>query len=117
MAKKQKTDAIPPLPDPRSIPNRDIMQRLNFMYQASVYLNQVDPSSVLGSDKSMVGSGNDTKSDATEQHMSSKKRARASKRVNRTRTTADLARVYVSNMRVVAQKTVVKMYVHYHCLH
>ncbi|KAK0201592.1 RNAse P Rpr2/Rpp21/SNM1 subunit domain-containing protein [Desarmillaria ectypa] len=37
MAKKSKDE----VPNPNSVPNRDIIQRLNFLYQASVYLNGV----------------------------------------------------------------------------
>ncbi|KAK0438336.1 RNAse P Rpr2/Rpp21/SNM1 subunit domain-containing protein [Desarmillaria tabescens] len=72
MAKKSKDEA----PNPNNVPNRDIIQRLNFLYQASVYLNGVSPP-----------------------------QKRKQKRV----TTSDLSRSYVSSMKIVGQKTTVKM--------
>ncbi|KAK0464735.1 RNAse P Rpr2/Rpp21/SNM1 subunit domain-containing protein [Desarmillaria tabescens] len=39
MAKKSKDEA----PNPNNVPNRDIIQRLHFLYQASVYLDGVSP--------------------------------------------------------------------------
>ncbi|PBK74610.1 Rpr2-domain-containing protein [Armillaria solidipes] len=72
MAKKSKDET----PNANSVPNKDIIQRLNFLYQASVYLNGV-PS------------------------QSPPRRKRV--------TTSDLSRSYVSSMKIVGQKTVVKM--------
>jgi RNase P subunit RPR2 len=37
MAKKTKNDA----PNPNRVANREVMQRLNYLYQASVYLNSI----------------------------------------------------------------------------
>ncbi|KAK0222063.1 RNAse P Rpr2/Rpp21/SNM1 subunit domain-containing protein, partial [Armillaria fumosa] len=62
-------------PNVNSVPNKDIIQRLKFLYQASVYLNGVT--------------------------SQSPRRRRV--------TTSDLSRSYVSSMKVVGQKTVVKM--------
>ncbi|KAK0503705.1 RNAse P Rpr2/Rpp21/SNM1 subunit domain-containing protein, partial [Armillaria luteobubalina] len=72
MAKKPKDET----PNANSVPNKDIIQRLNFLYQASVYLNSV-----------------------TSQSPSRRRRV----------STSDLSRSYVSSMKVVGQKTVVKM--------
>ncbi|KAK0188263.1 Rpr2-domain-containing protein [Armillaria mellea] len=72
MAKKAKDEA----PNANSVPNKDILQRLNFLYQASVYLNGVASPSPP-----------------------------RRKRV----TAGDLSRSYVSSMKIVGQKTVVKM--------
>ncbi|KAK0244448.1 Rpr2-domain-containing protein [Armillaria nabsnona] len=72
MAKKPKDET----PNANSVPNKDIIQRLNFLYQASVYLNGV-----------------------TSQSPPRRKRV----------TTSDLSRSYVSSMKIVGQKTVVKM--------
>ncbi|KAK0485300.1 RNAse P Rpr2/Rpp21/SNM1 subunit domain-containing protein, partial [Armillaria luteobubalina] len=72
MAKKPKDET----PNVNSVPNKDIIQRLNFLYQASVYLNGV-----------------------TSQSPSRRRRV----------STSDLSRSYVSSMKVVGQKTVVKM--------
>ncbi|KAK0485338.1 Rpr2-domain-containing protein [Armillaria luteobubalina] len=72
MARKAKDGT----PNANSVPNKDIIQRLNFLYQASVYLNGVTSQS-----------------------------PRRRKRV----TTGDLSRSYVTSMKVVGRKTVVKM--------
>ncbi len=72
MAKKPKDET----PNANSVPNKDIIQRLNFLYQAGVYLNGV-----------------------TSQSPPRRKRV----------TTSDLSRSYVSSMKIVGQKTVVKM--------
>ena len=40
MGKKQKEET----PNINATPNRDIIQRLNFLYQASVYLQSIEPS-------------------------------------------------------------------------
>ncbi len=78
MAKKPKDQ----VPNPNSVVNRDVIQRLNFMYQASVYLNTVAASVPTA--------------------VPQPKRKK--------RITADhLSRNYVSAMKVVGQKTTVKM--------
>ncbi|KAK0485346.1 RNAse P Rpr2/Rpp21/SNM1 subunit domain-containing protein [Armillaria luteobubalina] len=71
MARKAKDDT----PNVNSVPNKDIIQRLNYLYQASMSLNGV-----------------------TSQSSPRRKRV----------TTSD-SRSYVSSMKVVGQKTVVKM--------
>ncbi|KAF5348648.1 hypothetical protein D9758_006762 [Tetrapyrgos nigripes] len=82
MAKTPKNET----PGPNSVPNRDIMQRLNFLYQASVYLNSVDTSSPQPTD--------------TEQSWS---RRKPNARVG------DISRNYIDMMKVVGTKTTVKM--------
>lgn len=76
MAKKPRDDA----PNPHSVANRDIIQRLNFLYQASVYLNGVPglttPAKVVG---------------------------------RRVLSTSDLSRSYIKTMKIVGQKSVTKM--------
>lgn len=67
--------------DANAVPNRDIIQRLNFLYQASVYLN--DP-------------GNNPPGTQTRSVV----------------TTSDLSRSYVKTMKVIGQKTIVKMCVY-----
>ncbi|KAJ7077318.1 RNAse P Rpr2/Rpp21/SNM1 subunit domain-containing protein [Mycena belliarum] len=78
MAKKD------PAPNASSVVNRDIMQRLNFMYQASVYLSGVLPVPPP---------------------------AELQKRSKKTRkmTVHDLSKSYINSMKVVANKTMVKM--------
>ncbi|KAJ7282960.1 RNAse P Rpr2/Rpp21/SNM1 subunit domain-containing protein [Mycena rebaudengoi] len=83
MAKKNKDEA----PNANSIVNRDIMQRLNFMYQASVYLSGVLPA---------------PPADAAPVPQKRKKKARRM-------TIHDLSKSYVSSMKVVTNKTMVKM--------
>ena len=114
MVKKQKEET----PNINAISNRDIIQRLNFLYQASVYLQSLEPS---GTSISVP--------DTFESHpSSSRKRCKAKakgihlqhtqdvggkekkKKKKRKQTTGDLARSYVQCMRVVGQKTTVKMY-------
>jgi hypothetical protein len=88
MAKKSKDD----IPNANSVANRDILQRLNFLYQASVYLNGL-PSSPDGSNL-----------------PSAKAEGKRSRR-NRTRcaNAAELAQSYMKDMKVVGKKTIVRM--------
>jgi ribonuclease P protein subunit RPR2 len=90
MGKKNKDD----IPNPNSVTNRDIIQRLNFLYQASVLLNGMTagPSSQVSST-----------CEADDAHNYPKKRTK------RVVSTADLSRSYVDIMKVVGQKTNVKM--------
>ena len=81
MAKKTKDEA----PSGNSIVNRDIMQRLNFMYQASVYLSGAVP---------------------IPPSAPSKKRTKKSRKM----TVHDLSRSYINSMKLVANKTMVKMW-------
>ena len=89
--KKNKDD----IPNPNSVGNRDIIQRLNFLYQASVLLNGMiaDPSSG-------VPYGTCEVNDAYNP---------AKTRAKRVVSTSDLSRSYVDTMKVVGQKTNVKM--------
>ncbi|KAJ7497613.1 RNAse P Rpr2/Rpp21/SNM1 subunit domain-containing protein [Mycena latifolia] len=80
MAKKNKDD----VPNASSIVNRDIMQRLNFMYQASVYLSGVLP---------------------VPPPTAPEKRKKKSRKMN----VHDLSKSYINSMKVVANKTMVKM--------
>lgn len=93
MVKKQKDET----PNINATPNRDIIQRLNFLYQASVYLQSLElPVSIPVSPKM-----SDSKHT---QDVDGKK-----KKHKRKQTTGDLARTYIQCMRVVGQKTTVKM--------
>ncbi|KAJ7693310.1 RNAse P Rpr2/Rpp21/SNM1 subunit domain-containing protein [Mycena rosella] len=85
MAKKNKDDT-PQAPTANSIVNRDIMQRLNFMYQASVYLSAVLPV-------------------PTPPPAPPKKRTKKSRKM----TVHDLSKAYIHSMKVVSNKTMVKM--------
>jgi ribonuclease P protein subunit RPR2 len=97
MGKKHKDkDEVP---NPNSAANRDIIQRLNFLYQASVYLNSV------GAPAPSTSGGPCVASDA-KQEKGKRKRSRRS-----VVSTMDLSRSYIKSMKVVGQKTTVKMYV------
>ncbi|KAG2358478.1 RNAse P Rpr2/Rpp21/SNM1 subunit domain-containing protein [Suillus spraguei] len=83
------------IPNPSRVGNRDIIQRLNFLYQASVLLNGMTagPSSQIPFD---TCESNDTQSPPR-------------KRQKRVVSTADLSRSYVDTMKIVGQKTNVKI--------
>lgn len=83
MAKKPKDEA----PNPNGVANRDIIQRLNFLYQASAYLNSVSPA---GTSSLMT---------------------RPTEKKIRKRTAQDLAKTYITSMKAVGQKTTVKLFV------
>jgi ribonuclease P protein subunit RPR2 len=82
MGKKNKDN----IPNPNSVANRDIIQRLNFLYQASVLLNGMttDPPSQVPS-----------LCEADDEHNPPKKRTK------RVVSTADLSRSYVDTMKVI----------------
>ncbi|KAJ7647007.1 RNAse P Rpr2/Rpp21/SNM1 subunit domain-containing protein [Roridomyces roridus] len=80
MAKK-KDDA----PNASNVVNKDIIQRLNFMYQASVYLGSVLP--------------------VPPPATTSPKRKKKARKMD----VHDLSKSYVHSMKVVANKTMVKM--------
>ncbi|KAJ7899055.1 RNAse P Rpr2/Rpp21/SNM1 subunit domain-containing protein [Mycena leptocephala] len=84
MAKKNKDGEAP---NANSIVNKDIMQRLNFMYQASVYLSGVLP--------------------APPQTTAATPQKRTKK--SRKMTVHDLSKSYINSMKTVASKTMVKM--------
>jgi len=95
MAKKTK-DATP---NPTSVANRDIIQRLNFLYQASAYLSNIPVASQAAS----------SSSHASFDHS---RRAESSTNTKKKRwllSTADLSREYSRSMKIVSQKAVVKM--------
>ena len=113
MGKKQKEET----PNNNATPNRDIIQRLNFLFQASVYLQSLEPSTSIPISNHPSFSGKSrpkSKGKAKEiQITESSKHTTTSgkkKKHKRKLTTGDLARNYVQCMRIVGQKTTVKMY-------
>jgi ribonuclease P protein subunit RPR2 len=94
MVKKQKEET----PNINATPNRDIIQRLNFLYQASVYLQSLEPPASIPTSRKISDSKHT-------QDVDGKKK----RKHKRKQTTGDLARSYVQCMRVVGQKTTVKM--------
>ncbi|KAJ6500185.1 RNAse P Rpr2/Rpp21/SNM1 subunit domain-containing protein [Mycena vitilis] len=85
MAKKNKDG--PEAPSASNIVNKDIMQRLNYMYQASAYLSGVLP---VAPQKTGAAPP---------------KRTKKSRKMN----VHDLSKSYINSMKTVASKTMVKM--------
>lgn len=75
MAKKGKAGG----PNPQAVPNRDIIQRMNFLYQASSYLNSIPSHS--------------DSYETTPDRIQS----------------GDISSKYIGMMKTVGQKTLVKM--------
>jgi ribonuclease P protein subunit RPR2 len=98
MGKKQKEET----PNVNATPNRDIIQRLNFLYQASVYLQSLEPSAPIPVSNHPSASGKS-------RFKNTQKADGKKKKHKRKYTTGDLARNYVQCMRIVGQKTTVKM--------
>jgi ribonuclease P protein subunit RPR2 len=89
MGKKTKDQ----VPNANSVPNRDIIQRLNFLYQASVYLDALPTASV------------------SNEHLTLDSMITKTKRPRRSVNAKDLSRSYIRSMKIVGQKTTVKMLV------
>jgi len=98
MAKKQYGTAPP---NPHSIPNRDIMQRLNFLYQASTYLSSLSATNGSATPEMQPDAQTAASPDpkGTENQMDKVPIA----------TPAYLSRAYVSSMKSIGRKTVVKL--------
>ncbi|KAF8625603.1 hypothetical protein AX15_005283 [Amanita polypyramis BW_CC] len=116
MAKKDKDQT----PNPTSIQNKDIIQRLNFLYQASVYLTNLSkdvPSTTpvgAGRERYSKAAASNLESrpiDAHPAHSDDKEKNKEERRATRRRirTTDDLARAYIDTMTTVGKKTTVKM--------
>ncbi|KAJ3797802.1 RNAse P Rpr2/Rpp21/SNM1 subunit domain-containing protein [Lentinula aff. detonsa] len=94
MGKKLKND----IPNPSSVSNRDVIQRLNFLYQASVYLNNVHSSSTSPLQIPISSNANDSTSGV-------KKSQKRKKSVNLN----DLSRTYIETMQAVGSRTTVQL--------
>jgi len=114
MAKKEKEET----PNLSATPNRDIAQRLNFLYQASVYLQSIAPSTtqVHSNRGKQREEGRDANSDMMDVDVAPSNKIsglpmvkKHGRRTSKKQTTGDLARSYIQSMRVVGQKTTVKM--------
>ncbi|KAL6298363.1 Rpr2-domain-containing protein [Sparassis latifolia] len=92
MGKKNKDQ--PPNVSLGSVTSRDIIQRINFLYQASAYLASISKSK---NGKLLLHRGSKT----DERQKGAKARHPAS--------TAELSRSYIRSMRVIGQKTTVKL--------
>lgn len=89
MAKKPQGTAPP---NPHNVPNRDIMQRLNFLYQAGTYLSSL--SAIKGGATPTTRPGEQT----GELPLA---------------TPAYLSRAYINSMKTIGRKTVVKLWVRF----
>ncbi|GJE94395.1 ribonuclease P protein subunit rpr2 [Phanerochaete sordida] len=96
MAKKPKDDP----PNPHSVPHRDVLQRLNFLYQASRLLGAHAAPPPPPTHAPLP----DTLHGAARRHA-----ARERTRARHGTAPAELARTYVRNMRAIGQKTNVRM--------
>ncbi|KAL1945784.1 hypothetical protein VTO73DRAFT_1786 [Trametes versicolor] len=95
MAKKNKDSE--PVANLHGVANRDIIQRINFLYQASAYLNSVS--------QALPTSAVQPQQPAPAVKGKSKKK----QKVRHPRDTAELSRSYIGSMRTVGQKTMVRM--------
>lgn len=105
MAKKKGQDEAP---NPSSVQNRDIMQRMNFLYQAGVLLGTSNPD---------VKAASPTEPKSANSHLRSPGPSRRQKhkqeilKERHPSTCAELSRNYVRSMKTIGQKTTVRMYV------
>jgi ribonuclease P protein subunit RPR2 len=118
MGKKNKGEA----PNPSNITNRDILQRLNFLYQASVYLESISRECGEPIDTSAGPSAGDsgppTDATAVEEagpstaglSKAARKKRDRERRKGRVIRAADIGQGYVRAMRLIGQKTTVKMF-------
>ena len=131
MAKKNKDEA----PNPNSVANRDILQRLNFLYQASAYLSTMPNATASSSTQAAEPQSQPPLLEYSSSihpvlHVpdrflmhrfinpkhpdGSRKQRKAVKRksgVGRKLGVEEIARAYVRQMKQIGQKTTVKMYV------
>ncbi|KAI0709542.1 RNAse P Rpr2/Rpp21/SNM1 subunit domain-containing protein [Cerioporus squamosus] len=93
MGKKDKSQG--PVANLQSVANRDIIQRINFLYQASTYLNTISPPAASSS--------------STAPAQPPKGKSKKKNTIRHPKSTAELSRCYVGSMRIVGQKAMVKM--------
>ncbi|KAH9858451.1 RNAse P Rpr2/Rpp21/SNM1 subunit domain-containing protein [Lenzites betulinus] len=99
MGKKGKDQE--PVASLNSVANRDIIQRINFLYQASTYLNSISQAGPRES--------NSEGSSALNVGESSKGKSRKKRKVRHPKDASELSRSYIGSMRQVGQKTMVRM--------
>ncbi|RPD57517.1 Rpr2-domain-containing protein [Lentinus tigrinus ALCF2SS1-7] len=93
MGKKDKNQG--PAANLHSVANRDIIQRINFLYQASTYLNTISSPAASSS------------SNAPAQPPKGKSKKKNT--IRHPKSTAELSRCYIGSMRIVGQKAMVRM--------
>lgn len=99
MVKKNKDQE--PTATLNAVTNRDILQRLNFLYQASAYLNTIAPHATTVDPEKSELLGTRVERNAQKSRLRRKKRHPA--------TTSDLSRTYATAMKAISQKVTVKM--------
>ncbi|KAI0645803.1 RNAse P Rpr2/Rpp21/SNM1 subunit domain-containing protein [Trametes meyenii] len=100
MGKKNKDQE--PTANLNSVANRDIVQRINFLYQASTYLNSLS--------QSLPPTTEDVKQPPAAKYNGSMRRKGKKKTALRhPHDTSELSRSYINTMRIVGQKTMVRM--------
>ncbi|KAI0675402.1 RNAse P Rpr2/Rpp21/SNM1 subunit domain-containing protein [Trametes maxima] len=100
MGKKNKDQE--PVANLNSVANRDIIQRINFLYQASTYLNSLS--------QSLPPTTDDVKQPPTAKNRGSVRQKRKKiKTLRHPNGTAELSRSYIGTMRIVGQKAMVRM--------
>lgn len=104
MAKKSRQDEPP---NPSSVANRDMLQRLNFLYQASSFLQ----TAAASSSQPPTGSKQGDISQAGASALGRSKQAKDTRKRKRMLSASDISRSYVHDIRQVAQKATIRMYV------
>ncbi|OCH93759.1 Rpr2-domain-containing protein [Obba rivulosa] len=109
MGKKNKEHT--PVVNLNSVTNRDIIQRMNFLYQASAYLNSISPARGPQPSESRIKSlpAQDDTGSSQAQPSAGKQKRLEKLRMRHPTTAHELARSYVKSMRSIGQKTTVKM--------
>jgi ribonuclease P protein subunit RPR2 len=116
MGKKTRQEDVP---NPGSVANRDVLQRMNFLYQASAYLQSVSTASTSSSvstissvSKSRVPGALQKGNKKSGLNAKGRKAERHAARLKRVIGVEDLARSYVRTMKQIGLKATVKMCVH-----
>lgn len=109
MGKNNKDKDKNEIPNPTSVTNRDILQRLNFLYQASVLLNGLAPPRTIPDDDDPTTTHNDRGTSTQEYNPPSRPKKSQRKKRRRVVSFEELSRSYVETMKSVGQKTNVKM--------
>ena len=110
MAKNKNKNKMPN--NPTSMMNRDVLQRLNFLYQASVLLNGLAPPRTIphNDDPSLSLTPPNDKGTGTEEGDPPPRPEKSlRKKKRRVVSFEELSRSYVETMKSVGQKTNVKM--------
>ncbi|KAG9005250.1 hypothetical protein FRB94_001668 [Tulasnella sp. JGI-2019a] len=108
MGKKQKGDSDTP-PNPNTIQNREALQRLNFIYQTSVYLAQISGSSSSSPPIATPSSSTSTAKAPTARQKQNKKRKDRPITKNGQNSLMELSRQHSRSMKVIAKKSVLRM--------